>query len=207
MAGRLSKEEKLKEPQFTDVADKWITYIGTIYEEYRMKYFNMAQDLKYEVNEDLLNDTIICCYNSISRNGLSDQSEQGMRNYLFRAFKMNLNIVPNYNKRKYNSEDLNVIYERYEESGEPTYKKTKEQLLQDYSIIYILDKIESNFDTVSFHCYRLKNLVPCTYEKLRTMTNVKDCKKRVVKINKWLKENITRQEIYESFIKDFPDFE
>ena len=32
MAGRLSKKEKEKEPQYTDVADKWLQYIGTIYE-------------------------------------------------------------------------------------------------------------------------------------------------------------------------------
>ena len=53
MAGRLSKKEKEKEPQNKDVADKWLQYIGTIYEEYRMKYFKMANDLNYNVNEDM----------------------------------------------------------------------------------------------------------------------------------------------------------
>ena len=207
MAGRLSKTEKEKEPQYTDVADKWLQYIGTIYEEYRMKYFKMANDLNYNVNEDMLNDTILACYNSIARNNLSDTTEQGMRNYLFRAFKVNLNAVSNYDKRKDIVDDLTTLVEQYENQGEATYKKIKKQLLDDYSLIYIFEQVENNFDTITFHCFRLKTMLPCTYQKLREITKVKDCKKRVVKVNKWLRENMTRQDIYNAFISDYPSFE
>lgn len=207
MAGRLSKKEKEKEPKYTDVADKWLQYIGTIYEEYRMKYFKMANDLNYNVNEDMLNDTILACYNSIARNNLSDTTEQGMRNYLFRAFKINLNAVSNYDKRKDVVDDLSALAEQYENQEEATYNKIKKQIYDDYSVIYILDKVESNFDTISFHCFRLKTMLPCTYQKLREITKVRDCKKRVVKVNKWLRENISKKEIYNAFIKDYPIFE
>ena len=208
MAGRLSKKEKEKEPQNKDVADKWLQYIGTIYEEYRMKYFKMANDLNYNVNEDMLNDTILACYNSIARNNLSDTTEQGMRNYLFRAFKVNLNAISNYDKRKGVVDDLSALAEQYENQEEATYNKIKKQLLDDYSVIYILDKVESNFDTISFHCFRLKTMIEkCTYQKLREITKVRDCKKRVVKVNKWLRENISKKEIYNAFIKDYPIFE
>ena len=207
MAGRLSKKEKEKEPQYTDVADKWLQYIGTIYEEYRMKYFKMANDLNYNVNEDMLNDTILACYNSIARNNLSDTTEQGMRNYLFRAFKINLNAVSNYDKRKDVVDDLSALAEQYENQEEATYNKIKKQLLDDYSVIYILDKVESNFDTISFHCFRLKTMIEkCTYQKLREITKVRDCKKRVVKVNKWLRENISKKDIYKAFITDYPSF-
>ena len=208
MAGRLSKKEKEKEPQYTDVADKWLQYIGTIYEEYRMKYFKMANDLNYNnVNEDMLNDTILACYNSIARNNLSDTTEQGMRNYLFRAFKINLNAVSNYDKRKDIVDDLSALAEQYENQGEATYNKIKKQLLDDYSLIYILEQVENNFDTITFHCFRLKTMLPCTYQRLRELTKVKDCKKRVVKVNKWLRENMARQDIYNAFITDYPSFE
>ena len=207
MAGRLSKTEKEKEPQYKDVADKWLQYIGTIYEEYRMKYFKMANDLNYNVNEDMLNDTILACYNSIARNNLSDTTEQGMRNYLFRAFKVNLNAVSNYDKRKDVVDDLSALAEQYENQGEATYKKIKKQLFEDYSLIYILEQVENNFDTITFHCFRLKTMVPCTYQRLREITKVKDCKKRVIKVNKWLRENMTRQDIYNAFISDYPSFE
>lgn len=207
MAGRLSKTEKEKEPQYKNVADRWLQYIGTIYEEYRMKYFKMANDLNYNVNEDMLNDTILACYNSIARNNLSDTTEQGMRNYLFRAFKVNLNAVSNYDKRKDIVDDLTVLAEQYENQGEATYCKIKKQLFDDYALIYILEQVENNFDTITFHCFRLKTMLPCTYQRLREITKVKDCKKRVVKVNKWLRENMTRQDIYKAFISDYPSFE
>ena len=207
MAGRLSKTEKEKEPQYTDVADKWLQYIGTIYEEYRMKYFKMATQLNYNVNEDMLNDTILACYNSIARNNLSDTTEQGMRNYLFRAFKVNLNAISNYDKRKDVVDDLTALAEQYENQGEATYNKIKKQLFEDYSVIYLLNKVEDNFDTISFHCFRLKTMLPCTYQRLREITKVKDCKKRVVKIMKWLRENITEKEILTNFKKNYPCFD
>ena len=208
MAGRLSKKEKEKEPQYTDVADKWLQYIGTIYEEYRMKYFKMANDLNYNnVNEDMLNDTILACYNSIARNNLSDTTEQGMRNYLFRAFTINLNAVSNYDKRKDIVDDLSALAEQYENQGEATYNKIKKQLLEDYSVIYLLNKVENNFDTISFNVFRLKTMVPCTYQRLRELTKVKDAKKRVVKIMKWLRENITEKEILTNFKKNYPCFD
>ena len=208
MAGRLSKKEKEKEPKYTDVADKWLQYIGTIYDEYRMKYFKMANDLNYKASEEMLNDTIIACYNSIARNNLSDTTEQGMRNYLFRAFKVNLNAVSNYDKRKDVVDDLTALAEQYENQGEAAYNKIKKQLFVDYSVIYILNKVEDNFDSISFNVFRLKTMIEkCTYQKLRELTKVKDCKKRVVKVNKWLRENISKKEIYNAFIKDYPIFE
>lgn len=207
MAGRLSKTEKEKEPQYTDVADKWLQYIGTIYEEYRMKYFKMANDLNYKVSEDMLNDTILSCYNSIARNNLSDTTEQGMRNYLFRAFKINLNAVSNYDKRKDVVDDLTSLAEQYENQGEATYNKIKKQLLNDYSLIYILEQVENNFDTITFNVFRLKTMLPCTYQKLRDITKVRDCKKRVVKVMKWLRENITEKEILTNFKKNYPCFD
>ena len=208
MAGRLSKKEKEKEPQYKDVADKWIQYIGTIYEEYRMKYFKMANDLNYNVNEDMLNDTILACYNSIARNNLSDTTEQGMRNYLFRAFKVNLNAISNYDKRKDVVDDLTALAEQYENQGEATYNKIKKQLFEDYSLIYILEQVENNFDTISFNVFRLKTMLEkCTYQKLRDITKVRDCKKRVVKVMKWIRENITKQEILTNFKKTYPCFD
>ena len=209
MAGRLSKTEKEKEPQYTDVADRWLQYIGTIYEEYRMKYFKMANDLNYNnVNEDMLNDTILACYNSIARNNLSDTTEQGMRNYLFRAFKVNLNAISNYDKRKDVVDDLTALAEQYENQGETTYNKIKKQLFEDYALIYILEQVENNFDTITFNVFRLKTMIEkCTYQRLRDITKVRDCKKRVVKVMKWIRENITEKEILTNFKKTYPCFE
>ena len=173
-----------------------------------MKYFKLANDLNYNVNEDMLNDTILACYNSIARNNLSDTTEQGMRNYLFRAFKVNLNAVSNYDKRKDVVDDLSALAEQYENQGEATYNKIKKQLLEDYSLIYILEQVENNFDTITFNVFRLKTMIEkCTYQRLRDITKVRDCKKRVVKVMKWIRENITEKEILTNFKKTYPCFD
>lgn len=206
--GRLRKEEKLKEPQYKKEASIWLTYIGSCYKEYKKKYSKMFYDLKYEFSEDTLNDTIIACYNSIARNNIKDMSEQGMRNYLFRALKTNVNAVDKYDKRKENTDEIINLYEKFTEQNESTYNKTKEQLSTDYQVIYVLDKVEENFDNVDFHLFRLKYLLPkCTYQYLKDLTGVKDCKRRICSIMKWLKENITKKEIINSFYNDYPDFE
>ncbi len=209
MAGRLKKEDRNKPLQYEDIAKKWMNFVGTRYNEYRKKFLKMVKEkeMPYINIEDTLNDTIIACYYSIGRNGLKDQTEQGMLNYLFRAFKTNLNIISKYEKTRDTNISEEDVSSRYENDDEPTYKKTKEQIYADYQIVYIMDMVEQHFDTISFHCFRLKTMVnKMTYKKLKDITNINDCKKRVVAVNKWVKDNITRKDIYEAFIQDFPDF-
>lgn len=207
MAGRLSKKEKEKEPKYIKEAQEWLKAIGECYEEYKKKYFKMFSDLNYNFTEDIFNDTIIACYNSIARNNIKDKSLQGYRNYLFRSIKINVNAISNYDKRKDVVDDLSALAEQYENQGEATYNKIKKQLLDDFSVIYILEQVENNFDTITFHCYRLKNMLPCTYQRLREITKIKDCKKRVVNVMKWVRNNITKKEILTNFKKQYPCFD
>ena len=118
-----------------------------------------------------------------------------------------MNAKSTYDKRKGVVDDLSALAEQYENQGEATYNKIKKQLFEDYSLIYILEQVENNFDTISFNVFRLKTMLPCTYQKLREITKVKDCKKRVVKIMKWLRENITEKEILTNFKKNYPCFD
>ena len=131
-----------------------------------------------------------------------------MRNYLFRAFKINLNAVSNYDKRKDIVDDLTALAEQYEYQGEATYNKIKKQLFEDYSVIYLLNKVEDNFDTITFNVFRLKTMLEkCTYQRLREITKVKDAKKRVVNVMKWVRNNITKKEILTNFKKQYPCFD
>ena len=164
MAGRLSKKEKEKEPKYIKEAQEWLKAIGECYEEYKKKYFKMFSDLNYNFTEDIFNDTIIACYNSIARNNIKDKSLQGYRNYLFRSIKINVNATSSYDKRKGVVDDLSALAEQYENQGEATYNKIKKQLFEDYSLIYILEQVENNFDTISFNVFRLKTMLPCTYQ-------------------------------------------
>lgn len=210
--GRVSEEEKLKphNPIYKQNADDWLKYINTIYDDYKNRFTLYCSKEKKVFNEDVYSNTILQCYDSICRNGLKDLTEQGMRNYFFNSFKMNIirnNTYSREIKRDYNIE-ISTSYEDYLMKDVPLYEKIKKQMLNDFTITYMLDMIEKRFDMVSFFCFRIKHLIPKTsYQKLKEITKINDCKKRVVTINKWCKENINKDDVYKEFIKVYPHFE
>lgn len=212
MAGRLSEIEKSKpiDPVKKDVADRWLNYINSIYVEYKNKFEQYCNSVKKKFEEDVYSETIINCYDSICRNGLKDLSEQGMKNYLFQSFKMNVVRNTTYarqTKRTYNV-DISEAHEEFLLKNEPLPLKIKKQMLNDFTVTYILFQVENNFDIISFFCFRLKHLIPkMTYQRLRDITNINDCKRRVTTINKWVRDNIDKQEVYKEFIKAYPQFE
>lgn len=182
------------------LADEWLGYIGTIYEEYKERFRASAHKEHREFDEDVYSDTISKCYDSIVRNGLKDTTEQGMRNYLFRAFKQNLKRENQYcrvTKRDTYDDTIADSFE-YESSDELAYR----QHLNDFKVMYILKLVEQEFDPISYYCFRLKWLLPkMTYEKLQYTTRIKDCKKRVVEVKNWLIENVDLRHIEETFEK------
>lgn len=212
MAGRLSREEREKpiDPIKKDIADKWLIYINSIYNEYKSKFRLYCNSVRKEFDEDVYSETIVNCYDSICRNGLKDTTEQGMKNYLFQSFKMNVTRATTYasqTKRTYNL-DVNEAHEEYMLKSEPLGEKIKKQMLNDFTVLYILNNVENNFDIISFFCFRIKHLIPkMSYQRLKEITNINDCKKRVVTINRWVRENIKKDEVYKEFIKQYPQFE
>lgn len=192
--GRLSKLEKMKEPQHTEQAQEWLNKISTVYESCKKKYYKMCVEMNINVDEDVFSNTVLSCYDSIARNGLQDLTQQGCENYLFRSFRTNMYQVSNYDKRKVS---VNISTVEFPINDEDVIKK---QSFQDFKVIYILNTIEENFDNISFNLWRLKYMTEkMSYEKLRNITGIKDCKKRIIDINNWLKENISLKEIEKEF--------
>ena len=190
------------------VADKWMEVISLRYNEIKEGFRMECRKSMTDFDEDIFHSTIINCYNTVKLKGLTDLTEQGMKNYLFKSFKMNLKRDALYMRNVKRDSNITVsdamsIYERNGLYEETTEEKIKNQLLNDYSVVYILNQVEANFDTISFYCFRLKWLIPkMTYQKLREITKVKDCKKRCIDIMKWLKENVNRGEIMTEFEKE-----
>lgn len=202
--GRLSKIEKMKEPQHTEQAQEWMKQISVNYESNKKKFYKMCRDMHFNIDEDVFSETVLMCYDSISRNGLQDLSQQGCENYLFKAFRTNIYAKSSYDKRKVDG-DINSITEKYiDDNGD----KVREQVLKDYTVIYLLNLIEENFDEISFSLWRLKYMVEkMSYEKLRNITGVKDCKKRIIHINEWLRENVSKEEILKNFEEYFDNLQ
>ena len=191
------------------VADKWMEIISLRYNEIKEGFIMECRKTMTNFDEDIFQSTILNCYNTIKLKGLTDLTKQGMKNYLFKSFKMNTKREALYTrntKRDNNISDSDAmsIYERNGLHDETTEDKIKNQLFNDYSVVYILHRVEENFDTISFYCFRLKWLIPkMTYQKLREITKVKDCKKRCIDIMKWLKENVDREDIMTEFEKEY----
>lgn len=179
-------------------ADKFLQFIGTIYEEYKVKFEQSCQKDRYKWDEDVYSDTIVKCYDSICRNGLTDQSEQGMKNYFFRSFKTNIVRETQYSRNTKSAEmpDNLEDYLEYDSAEQVRY----EGMLKDYKVHYLLGLAEEHFDNVTYNCFRLYRLIPkMTYAKLRDLTGVKDCKRRVTSVNKWLRENADEHEAEREF--------
>lgn len=194
--GRLKKGEKIVITQQNQMkANEWLVKIGDVYEEYRKQFDN------YDYDEDVLNNTIVLCYETIQRNGLEDLSIQGCKNYLFRAYNTNLKqaqINP-YTKRKIDMEEDELISLIIDMEDEITYIK-EEQLFNDFSVQYLNKKVEENFDTITHWVWRVKWFVPnITYKDLYKITKIKDCRARVQKVNTWLRENIKKEDVKKEF--------
>lgn len=191
------------------VADKWMEVISIRYNEIKEGFIMECRKTMTEFDEDIFHSTILNCYNTIKLKGLTDLTEQGMKNYLFRSFKMNTKREALYmrNARRDNNisgSDAMIVYERNGLEDETTDEKVRKQLLDDYSVVYVLKMVENNFDIISFYCFRLKWLIPkMTYQRLREITKVKDCKKRCIDIMKWLKENVNKEDILTEFEKEY----
>lgn len=191
------------------VADKWMEVISIRYNEIKEGFIMECRKTMTDFDEDIFHSTILNCYNTIKLKGLTDLTEQGMKNYLFRSFKMNTKREALYmrNARRDNNisgSDAMIVYERNGLEDETTEEKVRKQLLDDYSVVYLLKMVENNFDIISFYCFRLKWLIPkMTYQRLREITKVKDCKKRCIDIMKWLKENVNKEDILTEFEKEY----
>lgn len=190
-----------------ELAEQYINYISTIYEEYIEVFSNMYND------EDLAGEVLIKTYNCIKNNGLStidleteeDLKKKVFKNYFFISAKLTNMTNKKYQQKspiRETNENIDTIDDL------PTEEKIKNQIYKDYRVMYIINTVEENFDAIDYRCFRLYHLLKnMTYAKLRQLTGIKNAKMRVITINKWLRQNITEQQILESFNREFNDFE
>lgn len=207
--GRKPKDYKpVIKKENVELAQQYMNYISTIYEEYIEVFSNMYND------EDLAAEVLLKTYNCIKNNGLptvdldteEDLKKKVFKNYFFISAKLT-----NITKKKYQQKNPidRVTNENIDTIDDlPTEEKIKNQIYNDYKVMYIVKKVEENFDAIDYRCFRLYHLLKnMTYSKLRQLTGIKNAKMRVITINKWLRQNITEQHIMDSFNREFNDFE
>lgn len=193
--------------------DLFINYINDHYSELKNKYFKFCQEKDYDWSEDVFQDTILKCYQTIEKVGkLKDTSSYGIESYFFKSFKNNTLLEKVYCRTKnrdynINSDNINDIYEVwYNNNNSTAREKLINDLYKDFATLYIMLQVENNFDSEHFYLFRVKVLTPdMTFKKLAEQTKVKASRKKVIDVTHWLKENVTKEQIKKAFNEIYGD--
>ena len=184
------------------IAMRYLTYVGTNYKNLMKRMKAFCSDKGYIWDEDVLADTFLKVHDRISKKGIEDSSDDGFENYTFMAFRQNIKREALYArvKKRCETEDVHILYERYFNSTKTSStEKIQGDLFKDFSLIYILMKVEENFDEDHFYLFKLKHLCGMTYKELSEKTKIPNARKKVLTVMHWLKKNITKDEIAKRF--------
>lgn len=186
--------------------DLFINYISEHYDELKAKYKAFCGLNGYNWDEDIYSDTILKCYDAIAKKGhLNDTTSQGIENYMFISFKLNIKREGQYArnmKRDLNitSDNINGIYEEwYNDNNTTSRTKLLTDLWKDFSTLYIMNEVESNFPPEDFYLFKLKTLCNMTYKEVQEKTNEKRIRQRIVDIKNWLKANVKKEDVKTAF--------
>ena len=163
---------------------------------------------KEQYSEDSLNDTVIQIHKIIQKKGkLDDMSDNGIMRYFVRSYVNNLRMEKRYayhKKRDYNitQEEFN---DRYEQSLSPKRDKIIKDLLEDFSVLYIMKLVELNFPPEQLYLYKLKMICNKTYKQIHDETRIKKSRDKIIEVNKWVKNNLTRDVIKKEFMSIYGD--
>ena len=185
-------------------AKRFLQFVNDNYNNLKKKWAKYLIDKQIDFDEDVYSETILKVYDYINKNGINDTTDSGFANYFFRAFNINIKREKQYSRNVNRDKNIDATEELSKEiNGEDELKlKIRRHVYEDWSIVYILRLVEDNFDSISFHCFRLYYILDkMTYSKLREITKVPDSKKRVVTIKNWLKYNLTKQQMEKEFSK------
>lgn len=188
------------------LADEYLKVISKYYEEYLTFFSNNV-----ETGADIVGETLLKTHRAICNKGFKnidnvtpEEREQKFKDYFFIAAKLNcLTEKKNLAKNKLMYEGCAVL-DNVTVSDEDTKRKVSSDYFNDYKIIFLLNTVELNFDVIDYRCFRLYHMLNLTYAKLREMTGIRNCKERVVRVNRWLREHITEDEIMECFRDEYP---
>ena len=180
----------------------YLDTIGRKYNELQQICKDVCKRNKEDYSEDILNDTVIQMHKIIEKKGtLDDMSENGIMRYFVRSFVNNLRCEKRYAYVK--KRDKNITQEEFNERYENTHTtvldKIKHDLLEDFSVLYVMKLVELNFPQEFFYLYKLKTLCGMTYKEIHNKTHIKKSRDKIITVNNWVKENLTRDIIKNEF--------
>ena len=198
----------MQEYVYEEQAMRFLEVAAKHYEDNKKKWMKYFNDSDFDFDEDVFSDSIIKVHKYLLTHKLEDDSDNGLLNYWFKSFQINSKREKQYAHNQYTVYGLNLAEES---DSRPNFEETKDDkvrrhIYDDWVATYILQQIEEKFDDVTFRCFRLYYIIPkMTYARLKEVTNVSDCKKRVTEVKKWVKTNITISHLNDEFRKYYGD--
>lgn len=189
--------------------ETFLLHINDNYERLRGRYMKFCHEKQYQWDEDIFSDTIIKCHDTIKRKGrLDDNTPDGIENYFFKSFKINLQREKQYSrnaKRDLNLTDtIEELYEDYYNNSNITpNEKIRNDSWKDFATLYIMMAVEQQFDYEHFHLFQLKMLCNLTYRELAQKTNSKGVRNKVLAVKQWVKDNISKEQIKRAFDEQY----
>lgn len=186
----------------------YFTCINQNYNNLKQVCKDVCKRNKEQYSEDSLNDTVIQIHKIIQKKGkLDDMSDNGIMRYFVRSYVNNLRMEKRYayhKKRDYNitQEEFN---DRYEQSLSSKRDKIIKDLLEDFSVLYIMKLVELNFPPEQLYLYKLKMICNKTYKQIHDETRIKKSRDKIIEVNKWVKHNLTRDVIKKEFFEIYGD--
>ena len=186
----------------------YFTCISQNYNNLKQVCKDVCKRNKEQYSEDSLNDTVIQIHKIIQKKGkLDDMSDNGIMRYFVRSYVNNLRMEKRYayhKKRDYNitQEEFN---DRYEQSLSSKRDKIIKDLLEDFSVLYIMKLVELNFPPEQLYLYKLKMICNKTYKQIHDETRIKKSRDKIIEVNKWVKHNLTRDVIKKEFFEIYGD--
>lgn len=164
-------------------------------------------------DEDTFMECILRCHKAINKKGyLADKSAYGITSYLIRSY---FNLVKEEKRSarnakrdmNYNSDNITNLYEDwYNDHNLDAREKIVGDMFKDFSTLYIMMVVEQNFDSEHFYLFKLKELIPSmTYKKLAEKTKMRGVRQKVVEVKRWLKDNVTKENIRKEFYDIYGD--
>ena len=161
-------------------AREFLNLSATLYDTNKKKWKKMLENMGLQFDEDVYSDSILKVYDAIMK---GEDIEGDMVGYWYRCF---LNNIKRNKQYSFNSkrEDIDVV----------DYLKDKAELETTADIYYptireLLEKVKNNYDIKSYHLFKIYYMTHITFEELSEIVGY-DVKTKIMKIKKWLKENV-----------------
>lgn len=172
------------------------------YEILKKKWSKYLYDRQQKFDEDIYHSTIVQVMQKADN--LIDKTDIGYANYLFKAFQNNIKREKLYHcnlLRDVNYDDDAITTFLESQHDESFQDKVMRDTYISFVTNIILSDISENFDLITFSVFRIYLLNSLTYKKLCEITKVKDCKKRISSVKKYLKEKYNKKLLFEKFIE------